>query len=288
MDEKELLNMRKSINITKKRIFDENVYDYVKNAGFDGCDISLENIEEMCSENWETYIYRIKELLNSHNLECCQVHLPYHDLFVSSEIIQEDVKMAMLRAIKAMKILDCKWGAYHPRTAFNNNCNSDISIKDNYNEISIYLEEAEKYNVGIAVENIPIFPDCPQHRFFSADYDELNYLVESFKSEKVGICWDFGHANLMPIKQEKAFKILGDKIRIVHIHNNYRFCDSHVVPTLGTIDWESVMPSLKKCGYNGDFSLEVNYFNMDTELKSYFVHGYDSLGMLEQYFNSSK
>ncbi len=45
----------------------------------------------------------------------------------------------------------------------------------------------------------------------------------------------------MPIKQEKAFKILGDKIKIVHMHNNYRFNDDHVAPTLGTIDWESLI-----------------------------------------------
>ena len=88
----------------------------------------------------------------------------------------------------------------------------------------------------------------------------------------------------MPIKQEKAFEILGDKIKIVHMHNNCGFHDDHVVPTLGTIDWKSVMPALKKCGYNGEFSLEVDYFDMNTELESYFVHGYDSLCMLERYF----
>ncbi len=277
--------MRKSINVKGNRVLDSVIYDYVKNAGLDGCDISLVDIEMMCSKEWEQKIFEIRNLLDKRGLQCVQVHLPVYDIFTSSEIILDDVKKALLNSMKAMSILGCKWGAYHPKTAFNDNFSSETAMKDNYNEISIYLEEAEKYNVGIAVENIPIFPDCPQHRFFSSDYDELNFLVESFKSDKVGICWDFGHANLMPIKQEKAFKILGDKIRIVHMHNNYRFNDDHVMPTLGTIDWESVMPALKKCGYDGDFSIEINYFKMETELKSYFVHGYDALCMLERHFN---
>lgn len=280
--------MRKSINIKAERVLDETVYDYVKRAGFDGCDISLADVRLMNAPDWENHIYRIKNFLDERNLVCTQIHMPVYDIFLSSEIILDEEKNAILNSIKAMNILGCKWGAYHPRAAFNNNFNSEIAMKDNYIELSIYLEEAEKYNVGVAVENIPVFPDCPQHRFFSSDYDEFNYFIETFKSDKVGICWDFGHANLMPIKQEKAFKILGDKIRIVHMHNNHRFHDDHIMPTLGTIDWENVMPALQKCGYAGDFSLEVNYFNMTTELESYFVHGYDALGMLEEHFNKTK
>ncbi len=278
--------MKKSIIVAASRLLDGVIYDYVKNAGFDGCDISLTNLEMMTAPNWEDKIYKIKNLLDERGLECIQIHMPVYDIFLSSEIILEEEKRAILNSIKAMKILGCKWGAYHPRASFSTRFNSEAAMKDNFKELSIYLEEAEKYNVGIAVENIPVFPDCPQHRFFSSDYDEFNYFIESFKSDKMKICWDFGHANLMPIKQEKAFKILGDKIRIVHMHNNHRFNDDHVMPTLGTIDWENVMPALKKCGYNGDFSLEVNYFNMTTELKSYFVHGYDALCMLEKHFNS--
>lgn len=275
--------MKKSVNMPLKKACEGTYLDYVKEAGLDGCDIGLDH-GVMLEKNWENLVHKAKEELDKRGLECIQVHLPYYDLFLSSEIIRDDVKKQILNSMKAMSILGCKWGAYHPRTAFNNKCNSEISIKDNFNEISIYLEDAIKYNVGIAVENIPIFPDCPMHKFFSADYDELNYLVDSFKSENVGICWDFGHANLMPIKQEKAFKILGDKIKITHIHNNYGYCDSHVVPTLGTIDWERVMHAFFECGYKGAFNLEVNYFKMTTELKSYFAHGKDGLCMLEKYF----
>ncbi len=278
--------MKKSIIVRKDWQFGDTIYEYIKNAKLEGCDISLTDIKFMLDDKWEENIHKIKEIIDKHNLECLQVHLPCHDLFLSSEIIPDDMKKALLNSIKAMKILGCKWGAYHPRTSFTTNYSSEAAIKDNYNEISIYLEEAEKYNVGIAIENIPIFPDCPQYKFFSANYDELNYLAESFKSDKIGICWDFGHANLMPVKQEKAFKILGDKIKIVHMHNNCGFHDDHVVPTLGTIDWKNVMPALKKCGYNGAFSLEIDYYNMETELKSYFIHGYDALCMLEKYFNN--
>lgn len=278
--------MRKGVNINNDGLFDDRYYKCVKEAGLDGCDIDLTSSDPsfMSDENWEGQAYKIKERLDANGLDCIQVHLPCHDIFKSSEIIDENVKMATLNSLKAMKILGCKWGAYHPRTSFVNGFDSDASIRDNIREISIYLEEAEKLGVGIAVENIPIFPDCPQHTFFSADYDELNFLVESFKSDKVGICWDFGHANLMAFRQEKAFEILGDKIRMVHMANNYKFNDDHNIPTFGYADWKNIMPALYKCGYSGDFTLEVHYPYDDAGLTSFFKHGLDSLLMLESYF----
>ena len=192
---------------------DPLLYDYVKAAGFDGCDVSICDTKTFLDKDWESTIHRIKEKLDERGLLCTQMHLPVYDIFLSSEIIREDVKTAILRGIKAMKILGCEWGAYHPRTAFNNGCDPEISRRDNYEEISIYLEEAERLGVGIAIENIPIFPDCPHYKFYTADYQDFKELLDSFKSDKIGVCWDFGHANLMPVRQQRAFELFGDKIK---------------------------------------------------------------------------
>lgn len=276
--------MRKSININNKNVLKNEFYKCMKEAGFDGCDIDLTNNFFMSDENWEKNTYKIKELLEKNGLSCIQVHLPCDDPFVSSEVILDDTKKAILNAIKATKILSCEWGAYHPKTSFKDNFNPKTSLKDNIREISIYLEEAEKQGVGIAIENIPIHPDCPQYRFFSSDYEDLNELTESFKSDKIGICWDFGHANLMGFRQEKAFELLGEKIKIVHIANNYRFIDDHNMPTFGYVDWKSVMPAFYKCGYKGDFNLEVRHPCDNVGLSSFYKHGIDCLCMLEEYF----
>ncbi len=278
--------MKKTVNIPWKLIFEEWVYECVKASGLDGCDIDFTNpdLTFMNNENWEKSVCKIKEMLDKNGLICGQIHFPAYNIFTSSEIILPEVKEAMINSIKGMKILDCNWGAWHPRTSFTTGSDSKVAMKDNTKEISIYLEEAEKNDVGIAIENIPIFPDCPQHTFFSADYDEFNYFVRSFKSDKIGICWDFGHANLMAVKQEKAFAILGDLIKIVHIANNYKFNDDHNLPSFGYADWKSIMPALYKCGYNGSFSLEVHYPYDNAGLTTFFMHGKDSLSMLEKYF----
>ena len=275
--------MKKAINIGA--CTDIELYKKLKRAGYDGCDIGLDTAL-MLEKDWEEKMHAQRKVLDDLGLSCVQVHLPMYDLLLSSEIIDEDVKTAVLRSVKAMQILGCKRGAYHPRTSLTHNYDSEISLRDNHNEISMYLEEAEKYGVGIAIENLAVFPECPQHRFFSSDNEELRALADSFGSDNIGICWDFGHANLMPVSQEKAFELLGDRIKITHIHNNFGFYDNHIMPPLGNISWETLMPALKKCGYNGDFALEIKYFTMTTELESYYRFGYDCLCKLERYFYS--
>ena len=37
----------------------------------------------------------------------------------------------------------------------------------------------------------------------------------------------------------------------------YKRQDEHRVPYIGNVNWEAVMPALKRIGYEGDFSFEV-------------------------------
>ena len=276
-----------SQSIQTPGLLDPLLYDYVKAAGFDGCDVSICGPRFYLRDGWEDDIHKIKEMLDERGLKCVQTHLPVYDIFLSSEIIKDDVKESIMRGLKAMKILGCKWGAYHPRTAFSKGCSPEVSRIDNYNEISMYLEEAERLGVGIAVENIPIFPDCPHYKFYTADYQDFGELLDSFDSDAIGVCWDFGHANLMPTRQERAFEIFGDKIKITHVASNRGYFDDHLVPTVGTVNWRSIMPALRRCGYDGALNLELNYYDMGKALKSYFAHGYDGLLMLEEFYSAS-
>lgn len=56
-------------------------------------------------------------------------------------------------------------------------------------------------------------------------------------------------------------------IRAVHIHDNFGKVDDHLLPFLGTVQWERVMPALRKAGYTGDLVLEVSHGRMDDTLR---------------------
>ena len=227
--------------------------------GFDGAADSL-----LFQDDYQKSIDTICEMLDKYHLRCVQTHLPapYH-LLVSSEKIDEKAEAAIKRGIQATAALGATWGAYHPRTAISDGYNRKLSYEHNKNMLTQYLEEAEKSGVGIAVENMPLYPyTCPEWRFFGGGYEELCELCDDLKSDKIGICWDFGHAHTAAINQNIALNYIGKRMKITHVHDNYRNGDHHLLPLQGglewkCIDWGKVMPALKDIDYNGPLTLET-------------------------------
>jgi len=128
-----------------------------------------------------------------------------------------------------------------------------------------HLETAEKYSVGIAVENI----FAP---FFSSVVEDHIELIESMKSPLVGACWDFGHANL----QESArghvedFKMIADKIKILHVNDNHAREDRHLAPGFGTAKFDELLPILFASGFDGYFNMECSVPRRHIEIMLYY------------------
>lgn len=247
--------MIKAVNWSEKNL--EEFLPKLKAAGFDGIDFALH--DGFMTEDWQKKTEKVKRLLDDNNMVCAQVHLPFYGIFESSEIYDEKLEKEIKNSFHAMKILDTKWGAFHPQSATNFDYDRKRSMHDNIEKLKGYLEEAAKYDVGIAVENIPVFPDCPQYKFFSANVEDHIELIDSLNSPLVQACWDFGHANLMPYDMAEVIKKMGGRIKILHVHNNNEMCDWHVTPSVGTIRWDGVLAALKETGFSGPMNLELNF-----------------------------
>lgn len=107
---------------------------------------------------------------------------------------------------------------------------------------------AEPLGVRIAVEVIP-------NRL--SDAGSLVELLETeIDSPKVGICLDFGHAHLMGDVAD-AIETVSEHIISTHIHDNHGREDEHLVPYLGTIDWNLALVTMQKIGYDGTYLMEL-------------------------------
>lgn len=162
-------------------------------------------------------------------------------------------------------------GTYHPMSSTNFDYDPKRAMKDNQEKIKKYLEESAKYNVGIAVENLPVFPDCSQYKFFTSNYEDHCELIDSFNSELVGVCWDFGHANLMKYDKAKVLDIMGERVKIVHMHNNTEMCDLHIAPCIGTVKWEELIPILVKNKFSGSLNLEIKINLVTPQMRQAYV-----------------
>ena len=277
--------MRKSIQLREEENF-EQMLVFAKKAGFEEVAISFGSGELIYGEDYEEKVYKMKELLDANNIKCRQTHLPCYHLLVSGEETEEKTENAIKNAIKASSILGAEWGAFHPRSDVTGGFNKIKEFEDNKRKLSEYLETAEKYNVGIAVENMPLYHYTePQWKFFGGSWEELYMLCEKLNSDKIGICWDFGHAHTSAIDQCKVLKYIGDKIKITHVHDNYRNSDHHQLPMLGDdwcrcINWDKLMPVIGEINYNGPITLEVIYPPL-AACEGFIKCGYDILTQLE-------
>jgi len=55
----------------------------------------------------------------------------------------------------------------------------------------------------------------------------------------------------------RYIRILGKRIRALHIHDNAGFADQHKAPYTGTFNWKAFCTALREIGYDGDLSFET-------------------------------
>lgn len=104
---------------------------------------------------------------------------------------------------------------------------------------------AKELNVKVAFENTKI-------------KGYLEYVLGNIKDDNVGICFDAGHCHVH-FNDEFNFEFFKDRIFAVHLHDNDKSDDLHLLPFDGTIDWKNVIEKLKECNYNGPITLEICY-----------------------------
>ncbi|HTS36217.1 MAG TPA: sugar phosphate isomerase/epimerase family protein [Candidatus Solibacter sp.] len=106
---------------------------------------------------------------------------------------------------------------------------------------------AKPLGVRILLENIPNELSTP---------DRLVELIRGAHFDDVGVCFDFGHANLMSTVRE-GFEILRNYIQSTHVHDNDRLKDSHLWPGQGTIDWKEAIELLRSAEHRPPLLLEL-------------------------------
>ena len=79
----------------------------------------------------------------------------------------------------------------------------------------------------------------------------------------LGACWDTAHGNIDPaareIGQYNNIVALGDKLKGMHISDNFGDCHHHSWPFAGVIHFDEVLQGLLDVGYDGAFTFEASY-----------------------------
>lgn len=275
----------------------EKMVKVMSESGFKYVAMAFSDEKPFLNTNWEKYVYDIGELFSKYGLNCIQTHAPYYNLLISAEKRDEDMETALLRTIKATKMLGAEICAVHPRSVIIDGESRETavdrqrSLQENLIAFSPLTEQCEKDGVLLGIENLMKYPKLYPY-FYSWIVEDHCELIDRLGSKNVAAIWDFGHANLVDTDHAKRIQTLGNRIKGTHVHNNGANDDEHMPPFLPpsdsyyvrrTIDWNKVLSALKSTGYNGFLTLET-VFNFSYPIDSYIRYLYESVCELENIF----
>ena len=251
-------------------------------AGFDAVDLNLElgykwedlqnGIKSDVYEDKNVYPYldRIKAAAQKYGIEFGQAHAPA-PLYVyrspkGSKIVQEDVK----KCIELCAYVGCKRLVVHP--LFHGGTRYPEMTKEEEYEANIeyfssIIPLLKKHGVICCLENM-WGQDWKTKKIYTAicsDINETKHYIDKLNSiagERVfGFCLDVGHLLLVGQDPCRWLEELGERLELLHVHDNNGFDDEHTVPFLGCANWERFILGLRKNGFKGNFNFESSPFS---------------------------
>ena len=226
---------------------------------------------ELVDDDWEALTYEIANEAAKLGVEFSQSHLPYPKPLTRRKKATDEgcekneyFEFITERTIRISGMLGVKWAIVHP-VQLNADACTEIDVAYNHEIYDKYLELASSLGVGLAFENMA---DVDNKRRFAATASDLCAIVDSFNSEYVGACWDFGHGNRVFADQRSQLLTLGHRLKATHVDDNVGKDDLHLIPFLGNVKWPEIMQALREIDYKGDFNYELAACKwMPSELK---------------------
>ena len=223
----------------------------LEDSKFNYGNLNFFEIQELLDkDNYGEIFDDLVDFLNNSAITFNIAHAPIHyPFFFNTYYTRADIgilKDRILKAIDISKRVGVKKIVIHVGTYLDENYDYNIekSIEHNIKYLAPFVEKAVENNILVAIENgTQMQKDEPRFKNTAPYIDELIKIVEyynkKYNKEVLGICFDFGHANVGNLDIYKEIVKIGNKLIVTHIHDNYG-TDSHNQPFDGTINWKYI------------------------------------------------
>lgn len=245
----------------------EDMLELASAAGFDTFDVSFYDWSlphsPFLTEDWERWITDIVKKKDALGVKFGQCHAYTYD-FCRDMTKEERARHEelVMRSIDCCARLGAELCVTHPDTDFASAAPVETSKERNLDYFGRLLEKTRAYEMKFAVENMCDYSIKPKRKY-GATPEELRDFVETLNDPRMGICWDFEHADIMQQDQKKSLLYLGKYVTATHVSDTHSLDDPdlmHVMPLFGKIDWAEAVHTLREIGYEGYFSFEANNY----------------------------
>lgn len=227
--------------------------DFLADSGFDGMDLSLDTVDELAisvidDDAWRASLYTMGNRAAARGLTMPACHLPFAMPSPDDGRAMNAFACSLSRGLDAAALLKIPVAVVHPIVRHSSRVGYDAWLKQNIAFLSSLRGKAHRLGVQLAVENMAGIP-YPAHSdetVYGSRAEDLRALADRLD---MGICWDVGHAHLSGLCQAAELTVIGDRLRMLHLHDNDGRRDRHLIPFTGTVDWRSVADGLRTIAF---------------------------------------
>jgi sugar phosphate isomerase/epimerase len=255
-----------NLNLSRK-----DVTKKLKSIGYDSYDYSLygdwatpNKIFNQPREGWVNHFKEERKIIEGEGMNVNQTHAIFRsdfdpdNMYYFTPMVIDQLK----KEIEATALLGAKYIVIHPINIANKWRNKELDFERNMTEFAKITPILKEFGVKNGVENMFTWdPESGRNcqTGCSTTEDMIRYLDGLNDRDAFCNCLDIGHMNIHQINPADTIRALGDRLEIIHAHDNNGNTDQHNPIGLGIIDWDDVVKALKEINYKGVFSLEVGF-----------------------------
>ncbi len=280
---------RLAIGVQSKNIVNDNNpmegFEMMRRAGFTCCDFSLnEYLSNTLLYAYErndlfgqpidklrAFFEPHKEAAEAAGIRINQMHMPY-PVYVPGapeDLNEYLVKVVAPKSMELCAYFGCPYIVVHGFKLTGILGSEQAEWERTEAFLQTLVPMAKELHITICMENIYtscgrriVEGPCCDARKVSARIDRMN---ERYGAEILGFCFDTGHANLIGLDFEDFITTLGNRLKVLHIHDNDGIGDLHQIPFTFTksrenktsTDWDGFIKGLRKISFDGVLSFET-------------------------------
>lgn len=211
-------------------------------------DYDFDHKTDAYSSDKDSYLKEILKLCDTLGVKLVQAHAP------CISILDEKNYKAIEECIRVSGILGIPNVVVH--SGYLRGVGREEFMKTNREIYSRLAEYADKHNVTVLTENYDkmVFDDT----FWPDSAEALVELIDLVDHPRLKAVFDVGHANLEPMPIRDEIRLLGDRIKAIHVHDNNGRFDMHRAPFMGgSTSYDALISGLIDIGYEGYFTFEA-------------------------------
>lgn len=271
------------MGVQTKNIIDdrhpEDGFALLRQAGFSCADFSLNGYQAKDTDiffrqsmvDLENFFTPHKRAAEMAGITISQMHMPYPIYMPRADRELNDYlwKEAAPKSMKLCAFFGCPYIVVHGFKLAYFLGSEEREWEQTEHFLNSIAPMAKEMGITICIENLYdsagghlVEGPCCDARKAAERIDRMN---EKYHAQVLGFCFDTGHANLVGIDFQDFLTTLGERLKVLHIHDNDGISDLHQIPFTFTrtrenrtsTDWEGFVRGLRRIRFEGALSFET-------------------------------